>query len=120
MGFASLPEFMSGYWENMLLERDANNMLAHLTTAQDGDISSNATHGGNFDRALAAIQADTIVMPSQTDQYFPVEDNAYEVKRMPRAELRVIPSIWGHAAGSGRNPADTDFIDAALRDLLAR
>ena len=39
---------------------------------------------------------------------------------MPNAELRVIPSIWGHLAGGpGRNPVDTEFIDAALKELLA-
>ena len=37
---------------------------------------------------------------------------------MPRAELRPIPSIWGHAAGSGGNPQDNQFIDAALNELL--
>jgi len=39
---------------------------------------------------------------------------------MPSAELRVIPSIWGHLAGGpGRNPADTQFIDDNLKELLA-
>ena len=38
---------------------------------------------------------------------------------MPNAELRVIPGVWGHFAGGGANPVDTDFIDRGLRDLLA-
>ena len=38
---------------------------------------------------------------------------------MPNAQLRPIPSIWGHVAASGINPADNAFIDAALRELLA-
>ena len=34
--------------------------------------------------------------------YFPVIDNELEVKEMTRAELRPIPSKWGHLAGSPR------------------
>ena len=58
--------------------------------------------------------------PSQTDQYFPPDDNEIEVSHMPNAELRTIPSIWGHLAGGpGFNPDDTRFIDLGLIDLLA-
>ena len=38
---------------------------------------------------------------------------------MPNAELRPIPSIWGHLAGGpGFNPEDTRFMDDAIRELL--
>jgi homoserine O-acetyltransferase/O-succinyltransferase len=47
-----------------------------------------------------------------------VRDNALAVAQMPNAQLRPIPSIWGHVAGAGRNPADNAFIDTALRELL--
>ena len=51
-------------------------------------------------------------MPSQTDLYFPPEDNEWEVRHMPNAEFRPIPSIWGHMAGRpGVNAVDTAFID---------
>lgn len=65
------------------------------------------------------IKAKAIVMSGQTDLYFPPEDNEYEVKHMPNAELRPIPSIWGHFAGGGINPVDTKFIDDSLKELLA-
>jgi homoserine O-acetyltransferase len=32
----------------------------------------------------------------------------------------VIPGVWGHFAGGGVNPVDTDFIDGVLKDLLSR
>jgi homoserine O-acetyltransferase len=35
-------------------------------------------------------------------------------------ELRVIPGIWGHFAGYGSNPADTEFIDFTIGELLAK
>lgn len=58
-------------------------------------------------------------MPGEKDLYFPPEDEAWAVQHIPDAELRVIPGVWGHFAGHGSNPADTAFIDAALRELLA-
>jgi homoserine O-acetyltransferase len=57
-------------------------------------------------------------MPGATDLYFPPEDGAIEVGHMQNAELRIIPSNWGHYAGGGKALADLKFIDAALRGLL--
>ena len=57
-------------------------------------------------------------MPGERDLYFPPEDNEYEVKHMPNAELRVIPGTWGHFAGGGAWDTDTKFIDDALKELL--
>ena len=80
----------------------------------------NPLYQGDFRQALGAIKAKAIIMPSQTDQYFPPEDSEIEARQMPKDELRVIPSIWGHLAGGpGRNPADTQFIDKNLIELLA-
>ncbi|HEY1911588.1 MAG TPA: hypothetical protein VGG73_11755, partial [Vicinamibacterales bacterium] len=64
------------------------------------------------------ISARTIVMPGATDLYFRARDNELEVQQMPNAELRPIPSSWGHAAGRGTNPVDNAFIDHALGELL--
>ena len=65
---------------------------------------------------MGAITADATVMPCETDLYFTVEDNRREVARMQKAELRPIPSIWGHRAGNPvLNPEDAAFIDRAVR-----
>jgi homoserine O-acetyltransferase/O-succinyltransferase len=90
-----------------------------LSTWQHADISKNATYKGDFSAALKGIRTRAIVMPCETDLYFRVRDNQLEVESMPNAELRPIPSIWGHAAGLGVNNADNEFIDAALNGLLA-
>ena len=59
-------------------------------------------------------------MPAEKDLYFPPEDERVRGRSTcPNAELRVIPGVWGHFAGGGANPVDTDFIDRGLRDLLA-
>jgi homoserine O-acetyltransferase/O-succinyltransferase len=118
LGAASMEDvarLLEGYFR----QRDANDLLAMLWTWQHADISANPKFKGDFAKALGAITTKAIVMPSATDLYFRVRDNELEVEQMPNAELRPIPSIWGHAAGLGANPADNDFIDAALRDLLA-
>jgi homoserine O-acetyltransferase len=70
-------------------------------------------------RALVSIKAKAIVMPAEKDLYFPPEDEEFAVSHMPNAELRVIPGVWGHFAGGGVNPTDTEFIDQALKELLA-
>ena len=119
-GFSSLEDYLVEGWEKRFLEKDANDLLAMAWSWQNADISANPLYGGDFERALGGISARAIVMPSQTDQYFPVVDNEIEVGHMSNAELRPIPSIWGHVAGGpGLNSEDTNFIDLALRELLA-
>ena len=120
IGYSSLEDYLVAAWEGRFLQIDANDLLAMLGTWQDGDISDNPRYRGDFHAALGAIKAKALLMPSETDQYFPPRDNEIEAGHMPNAELRVIPSIWGHLAGGpGRNPVDTAFIDAGLKELLA-
>jgi homoserine O-acetyltransferase len=118
MGLSSIDDVLR-FSEQRYRSRDANDLLAMLWTWQHADISANDRFKGDLSAALAAIRARAIVMPSQTDLYFRVRDNELEVRHMPNAELRPIPSIWGHAAGRGTNPVDNQFIDAALRELLS-
>ena len=121
IGYSSLEDYLVAFWEGRRLDSDANNLLAMLWTWQNGDISANPKYNGDLKKALGAIKAKAIVMPCKTDLYFPPEDNEFEVRHMPNAELRPIPSIWGHlAGGAGLNPEDTKFHDDALKELLAR
>ena len=81
-----------------------------------GDISDNATHGGDFAAALGAIKARTIVLPVDNDRYFPPVDSENEARHIPGAQCRVINSIWGHMAPM--NPGDAPAIDVVLSELL--
>jgi len=120
LGFASLEDFITHFWEGNFLTKDANNVLAMIWSWQHGDIAANPLYDGNFDRALASIKARAIVMPGRTDLYFPPEDSEYEVAKMPNAILRPIESVWGHfAGGPAANPVDVKYIDDSLRELLA-
>jgi len=120
MGFPTLEEFLAGVADTYWLQRDANNLLAQLWTWQNADISANDIYGGDFVKALGAIKAKALIMPSETDRYFEVADNALEVPHLSKAELRPIPSIWGHIAGNPNgNPADTAFLAKGVRDLLS-
>jgi homoserine O-acetyltransferase/O-succinyltransferase len=121
LGFSSLEDFLVGSWEANFRRRDANDLLAMLWTWQHADISANELYGGDLKKALGAITCHALVMPSATDLYFTVDDNRREVALMPRAELRPIPSIWGHRAGNpAQNPADAKFLDDAVRELLSK
>jgi homoserine O-acetyltransferase/O-succinyltransferase len=118
--FSSLEDFLVGFWEGFFLDdRDANNLLTMLWTWQNGDIGKTPGFDGDYDRALGSIKARAIVMPAEKDLYFPPEDEEYAVERMPNAELRVIPGVWGHFAGGGLNPDDIEFIDNTLKELLS-
>ena len=120
MGYASLEDFLVGFWEGLFLAKDANNLLGMLWTWQHGDISDNPVFNGDLPKALGAIKARAIVMPCSTDLYFPPEDNEIEVSHMPNAELRVVDSFWGHfAGGPGTSPDDIRQLEAALTELLA-
>ena len=121
LGYGSLEDYLVNFWEARRVNADANDLLSMIWTWQNADISDNHIYGGDFQRALGAIRAKAIVMPGRTDLYFPPEDNQQEVAQMPNAELRPIESIWGHLAGGpGFNAEDSEFVDAALKEILAR
>jgi homoserine O-acetyltransferase/O-succinyltransferase len=120
IGFPTLEAFQVGSSEAYWLPRDANNLLAQIWTWQNADISANDLYGGDLVKALGAIKAKALIMPSETDRYFEIADNAVEVPHLLRAELRPIPSIWGHVAGNPKGvPADTAFLAKGVRDLLS-
>ena len=107
MGFKSVEEWMSstekedGAW-------DADDMLVLARMWQMGDIStvisgeeSLSQLGGavgdddKYKKALGSIKAWALVMPCQTDQYFPPEDGEIECKYLKLGVYQPIPSCWG-------------------------
>lgn len=115
LGFETLDEWLTGFWEARFGARDANDLTSMAHTWIGNDVAD----GGDLAAALGRISARTIVMPAATDLYFTPSDCREDAAMIPNAEYREIPTDWGHMAGSGQSPKDTAFIDQAVRELLA-
>lgn len=53
------------------MTQDPENLLVMIQTWQNGDVSKQEPYNGDFEKALAAIKAKTLVLPAKTDLYFP-------------------------------------------------
>lgn len=117
IGFASLEDFMSGFWEKWFQPMDPNNLLCMLSKWQRADIGSHA--GGNLASALGRIVAKTYVIAFEEDMFMTVRDCEAEQRLIAGSELRVLPSLWGHFTPLVPLPANLDPINRTLRELLA-
>ncbi len=115
----SLDDFLDRHWSPGFTRRRAEDLYAQAMTWLHADIAAAPAYGGDLVAALSAIEARVLLMPSRTDLYFPVADNADEIAHLRHAELRPIPSIWGHRAG---NPvgeaASREFLRKAVADWM--
>jgi len=119
LGYTSLDDYLSRAWEASYRKRDPHNLLAMIETWLRCDVGNNPVYQGNYGRAIASIQATTLVMPATTDLYFTPADCKAEAQRIPHATYLPIPSIWGHRAGNpSQSPADATFIREAVQRLL--
>ncbi|MCH2279026.1 MAG: alpha/beta fold hydrolase [Vicinamibacterales bacterium] len=117
-GASTAEEFITG-GEALLADWVPMDFYHQLETWLAADVSANPMFNDDFDKALGSIRSRALVMPCDTDMYFRVEDNELEVAKMPNAELRVIHSMWGHAAGfPGQSPDDDMFIDGVVKEFL--
>ncbi len=97
---------------------DANDLILQARTWQRHDVGATPGFGGDVQKALGSIRAPLLYMPSETDLYFPIGDARYEAQFIPHATLTPIPSLWGHPAGAGGNPADRTFLNQAIGRFL--
>jgi len=119
LGMPDLATFLKTEWEAGFAELKAANIYAQAITWTEADISANEGFGGDLPAALAAITARVLLMPGATDLYFRVADNEAELAHLRHGELAVIPSIWGHRAGSPEGiPADLEFLTSHVRSWL--
>ena len=109
-------QFVQYFWEPFFQRCDANNLLSQLWTWEQGNISDNPLYKGDFEAALKAIKARTIILPVDLDRYFPPVDAEYEAQHIPNSTCRVVKSTWGHMALI--NPDDVSGFDTALAELL--
>ena len=104
--------------EEAFIDKDANNLLSQAMTWQMHDISKTTDFGGDLRKALRSIKCSTLLMPSTSDQYFPVTDSE-ESKFIPDVVLEPIQTIWGHTGGGGSDEKATRFLDAKISKFLS-
>jgi homoserine O-acetyltransferase len=118
-GYTSLEDYLNRGWEANYRQRDPRNLIAMIDTWLRSDLSDNPLYQLDYARAMAAIQAKTLVMASASDLYFIPSDCDREAAMIPQATYQSIPSIWGHRAGNPyQNPEDAEFIRQAVWNLL--
>lgn len=98
---------------------DANDLILQAMVWRRHDVGSTPGMNGSLARALGSIRAPFLYMPSATDLYFPLSDARYEASLMKTVSLVPIPSVWGHPAGAGMDPADKRFLNDRIRTFLA-
>jgi homoserine O-acetyltransferase/O-succinyltransferase len=121
LGAPDLESFLRTDWEDGFAEHRAADLYAQALTWYHADISDDPRYGGDLEKALSSIRARVLLLPSETDLYFRVADNAADLPHLADADLQVIPSVWGHRAGAP-DPGHPDFafLRAAVHEWLDR
>lgn len=117
IGFDSMQEMLSGFWEAWFKPMDPNSLLTQAKKWQEGDSSKHA--GGDLVKALSHIKAKTYVIAFEKDMFVPVEDCKEDQQQIPNSELKVIPSMMGHFAMLGLLEEDFKLIDSFFGSLLS-
>jgi homoserine O-acetyltransferase len=112
---STLNEFRT----NFIPGADANDLILQCRTWEKHDVGATPGFGGDLAKAVGSIKVPFLYMPSETDLYFPVGDARYEAAFMHTVTLLPIPSLWGHTAGAGSNPADEKFLNENIGKFLA-
>lgn len=103
---------------NFIPGADANDLILQMRTWEKHDISTTPGFNGDIKKALGSIKVPFLYMPSETDLYFPIGDARYEAGFMSTVTLTPIPSLWGHPAGAGADPADLKFLNEKIGAFL--
>lgn len=117
LGANSIEEAIAddeAYW----LSKDANNLLSQAVAWQQHNVGDTPGFDGKVEAALRSIKAEVLMMPSETDLYFPAVDAESEAQFIPKVKLVPIPSIWGHGAGGGGDPKDVEFLNKEIGRFL--
>jgi homoserine O-acetyltransferase len=115
--FATVAEALAAEIERARA-RDPNNLICQARAWQQHDVGATPGFGGDVEAALRSIDVPVLLLPSQSDLYFPIDEARDESRLLRRVTFRPIPSVWGHRAGAGRNPVDTAFLNAEIGAFL--
>ncbi|QKX60552.1 uncharacterized protein TRUGW13939_07697 [Talaromyces rugulosus] len=125
-GYKSLQDWASVTAEKNYDDWHPDNLLIMLRMWQQSDVGVTIGRSGlnqsvpsvPLPEALRTLNARFLLMPCLTDQYFKWKASEKEAKLLKNAELAIIPSVWGHLAGSGANQEDTDWINSRIARFL--
>ncbi|KAH7067133.1 Alpha/Beta hydrolase protein [Paraphoma chrysanthemicola] len=96
-----------------------DDLLTMLRMWQHGDISQDCgVVRGDLRDVLNTIEARTLLMPCETDQYFRPYVSKREGGDIKNGRVQIIPSIWGHIAGGGASQDDTQWMAERIREFL--
>jgi homoserine O-acetyltransferase len=115
---ATFAQVVEHYRTNFIPGADANDLILQMRTWESNDVGATPGFHGDAQKALRSIRAQVLYMPSATDLYFPVTDARYEAQFIPHCTLLPIPSLWGHPAGAGADPADEKFLNEHIAAFL--
>ncbi len=114
----TLAAFVSNLSKNFIPGADANDLILQARTWEQHDVGMTRGFDGSVEKALGSIKVPFLYMPSESDMYFPVTDARYEARFIPHVTFTPIPSLWGHPAGAGIDPADLAFLNQRIGDFL--
>jgi homoserine O-acetyltransferase/O-succinyltransferase len=98
---------------------DANNYI-YQTRAEDlHNIGDAPGMGGDYENALASIQAATLLMPATKDILHPVDDSRRAAELIPNVRLVEIPSDLGHLGGGGVAEEDIELVNSEMRTFFS-
>lgn len=115
LGFASVDDFVRGFFEGFMIGQDPNNLLCQARKAR----AANPAQGGDLAQALGRITAKTLIVAFTGDVMFGPQDSAEHAKCIPGAQYREVTTTSGHLTTFALFPEDRDAVDAAIRDALA-
>ena len=119
LGFASLQEWDHDTTLMKYAGWQPNDLLSMLHMWQEGNVTDLfGPDSGSLSATLSRIKARVLLMPCETDQYFRPDASQREAQCIPKASLDVMPSVWGHLAGSGASKEDVDWMDQRVTDFL--
>jgi homoserine acetyltransferase len=119
MGFKTLSDWDEVATSTGYKDWTGADLLAMLGMWQRGDITRCVPKAnGELEAALSKIEARVLLMPCETDQYFRPYPSEREAKYLAKAEVQVVPSIWGHIAGGGANKEDVEWMDKKIGTFL--
>ena len=115
----TFEQYVNTFRTDFLSAADANDVILQARTWQRHDVGATPGFNGDVERALRSIKVPVLYMPSETDLYFPLTDARYEQQFISKVQFTPIPSLWGHPAGAGADPADRDFLNRTIAKFLA-